>query len=306
MERRQFIKQSSFAAGALLISQSTEQTGFCASDLHISTNSYSWSVFYNRENKDFNAISDDVFPQFPVIGLHGYEPGITSPADIRSNAALLKKHNLEMRSIYVNSLLHDQEEAQKSITNIIKIATEARNVGTKIIVTNPNPIQWGVQTNAKNGEQLQIQANALNQLGKQLKAIGITLAYHNHDMELLHAARELHHMMLGTNPEYVTFCFDSHWIYRGSGNSNLAMFDILQLYGTRISELHLRQSRDHVWSETFGEGDIDYVRFANEIKKLGIKPHLVLEQAVEKGTPHTMTPIEAHRISSAYVTKLFG
>ena len=45
-------------------------------------------------------------------------------------------------------------------------------------------------------------------------------------------------------------CLDTHWIYRGAGNSNVALFDILKLYGDRVVSLHLRQSVGGVWSET--------------------------------------------------------
>jgi len=81
--------------------------------------------------------------------------------------------------------------------------------------------------------------------------MGLTLSYHNHDIELRNAAREFHHMMVGTDPAYVTLCLDAHWIYRGAGNSAVALFDVLKLYGPRITELHLRQSKDNIWTETF-------------------------------------------------------
>ena len=114
-------------------------------------------------------------------------------------------------------------------------------------------------------------------------------------------------MMLGTHPCYVKLCCDCHWIYRGSGHSNIALFDILKLYGDRIVELHLRQSKDHVWSETFtANGDIDYSRLASEIGEKGIYPHLVLEQAVESGTPHTMDAVNAHQDSFRAVRELFA
>ncbi len=109
----------------------------------------------------------------------------------------------------------------------------------------------------------------MNRLGAELKKIGLTLAYHNHDMELREAAREFHHMMLGTDPANVTLCLDSHWVYRGSGNSQIALFDIVKLYGSRVSELHLRQSKDGVWTEALGDGDIDYRAFASALRRRG-------------------------------------
>jgi inosose dehydratase len=104
----------------------------------------------------------------------------------------------------------------------------------------------------------------------------------------------------------VTFCLDAHWIYRGAGNSTVAVFDVLKLYGPRITELHLRQSVDSVWAETFGAGDIDYPALAKHLLDIGVKPHIVLEQAVENGTPKTMSPVEAHRASCQYARKVFA
>ncbi|UCE47796.1 MAG: hypothetical protein JSW47_19625, partial [Phycisphaerales bacterium] len=93
---------------------------------------------------------------------------------------------------------------------------------------------------------------------------------------------------------------------RGAGNSQVALFDVVELYGSRITELHLRQSKDGVWAETFCDGDIDYSALARHLTKLGIRPHIVLEQAVEKGTPKTMTPLEAFSKSTKYTRGVFG
>jgi inosose dehydratase len=136
--------------------------------------------------------------------------------------------------------------------------------------------------------------------------MGLTLAYHNHDMELRNAAREFHHMMLGTDPAHMTLCLDAHWIYRGAGNSQVALFDVIKLYGSRISELHLRQSQNGVWTEAFGPGDIDYPRLADVVLKIGVKPLLVLEQCVEAASPNTMNAVEASKRNIEYTRQVFA
>jgi inosose dehydratase len=171
-------------------------------------------------------------------------------------------------------------------------------------VTNPSPLRWGGPEN-KTDEQLKVQAAALDRLGARLQQMGMVLAYHNHDMELRLAAREFHHMMVGTDPAHVTLCLDAHWIYRGAGNSQVALFDVLKLYGPRITELHLRQSQNHIWTESFGPGDIDYPRLAAYLLAIGIKPLLVLEQAVEAGSPNTMNAVEAFQKSVQYTREVF-
>lgn len=274
-------------------------------DLHLACNQYPWTTFYQREGGDFNASLEEGLAEVTASGVDGYEPLVSAPGEIDRLAPLLKKHGLEMRSLYVNSLLHEPARADKSIEEVLAIAEKAKSVGTRIIVTNPSPIRWGGPED-KDDAQLRTQASALDRLGDRLRATGLTLAYHNHDSELRQAAREFHHMMLGTDPKHVTLCLDAHWVYRGSGNSSVALFDILKLYGSRITELHLRQSVNNVWSEAFGEGDIDYRRLAEQLLALGVRPHLVLEQAVEQSSPKTLTAVEAHRKGAQYARRLFA
>jgi inosose dehydratase len=188
----------------------------------------------------------------------------------------------------------------------LEIAGKAKSLGTKIIVTNPNPIQWGGGP-LKNDEQLFCQSTYLDQLGEAISGMGMKLAYHTHDVELLAGAREFHHVLQNTSPENLHFCMDVHWMYRGSGNSQWAVFDTLKMYRDRIVSFHLRQSKDGVWTETFqANGDIDYPRFVREIEKLGIKAHLVIEQCLEEKTPVQFGAVKAHQINYDEIKKLFN
>ena len=112
-------------------------------------------------------------------------------------------------------------------------------------------------------------------------------------------------MMVGTDPDWVGFCLDSHRVFRGAGDSQVALMDILKLYGERVVEWHLRQSRGGVWTESLGEGDIDYPSVVDLLAGEGVRPHLVLEQAPEKGTPSTLDSLESHRRSVAYARSVF-
>ncbi len=307
LSRRRFVKDSARVGAAALIGvRFTAAEAKKPRKLHLACNVYPWIVFYQREGRDFNASLDPGLADVAASGFDGFEPIINAPPDVDRLAPLLKKHGLQMRSLYVNSTLHEQDKADDSIKAILAIADKAKKtLGTRIIVTNPSPIRWGGQEN-KDDSQLEVQAAAMQKLGRQLNKAGLILAYHNHDVELRNAAREFHHMMVGTDPKYVTLCLDGHWIYRGAGNSAVALFDVLKLYGPRVTELHLRQSRQNIWSETLDEGDIDYERLARYLLDIGVRPHMVMEQAVEDGTPKTMGNVEAFRRSSDYARRIFA
>ena len=300
MNRRTFLESGAGAALAAAGAARGDQK------LHVACASYSWEQFYAREGRNFAASLDEGLGDVARSGLDGYESAIGSPADLDRLIPLLRKHGLELRSLYVSTELHLPETSDDRIRLVLDIARQANSeAGTRLIVTNPSPLRRGGQEDKDDG-QLRRQAERLDALGAGLRRLGVTLAYHTHDVEMRKAAREFHHMMLATSPDNVSLCLDAHWIYRGCGNSSVALFDIVSLYGGRIRELHLRQSVEGVWTETFGPGDIDYPELARRLSGLKLSPHLVLEQAPEKGTPKTTDPVALHRASREYVDTVFA
>lgn len=304
LDRRRFLRRAALLSGGLVAARG-ESLRAAGPPLHLACNQYSWFVFYQREKKSLVERWDTALGEMASVGIDGLEPGVDSPAELLSLGPLARKHGIALRSVYVNSVLHDPARVEKSLADVLAIARVARPLGATILVTNPSPIRWGGPED-KTDAQLVGQAEALDRLGRELDGLGMRLAYHNHDVELRQAARELHHMLAGTDPRYVHLCLDAHWVYRGAGNSQVALFDVVRLYGPRIVELHVRQSRDGVWSETLEEGDVDYARLVRALVDLERQPHVVLEQAVEKKTPHTMDVVEAHRRTVAYARRAFA
>ncbi|WP_020602697.1 sugar phosphate isomerase/epimerase family protein [Spirosoma spitsbergense] len=305
-DRRHFLGSLAALTGTALLSEThSAQAEKTAKSFPISCNSYSWLTFYGRQGKTWMADPDASLSELAQSGLTAYEPAINSPDEVIKLLPLLKKHGLVMPSLYVNSTLHRTDEAQKSIDLVLAIAEATRPAGTSIFVTNPSPIKWGSDDDKTDPELIE-QAKNLNRLGDELRKRGITLAYHTHAPEHRQAAREFHHMLLATEPKNVSLCLDAHWVYRGSGNSQVALFDVVKLYGKRIVEVHIRQSKAGIWQETFNEGDIDYQRLATDLKTLGVRPNLVLEQCLEKGSPNTLGALEAHKQDLIYAKDVFA
>ena len=261
----------------------------------IATNTYPWLTFARRAKQDFQLHTDTLLSTIAGTGINGYEPIIEGADEFTGLADKLDRHGLVMKSIYVNSVLHDRTLADQSLANVMGIAEAANKLGVEIVVTNPSPIRWGGSED-KSDEQLRLQARSLDRLGQELRASGMKLAYHNHDAELRQGGREFHHMLTATDPDNVKFCLDAHWIFRGCGDSEVAVFDALAHYHKRIVELHLRQSIGGVWTESFqSKGDIDYVEIFKMLGDTQKMPHLVLEQAVEAQTANQLSAAEAHR-----------
>jgi inosose dehydratase len=201
-KRRQFLNiLAVISASPLLTSfKKEEKKSF---NFPISCNAYNWTTFYGRQNKNWEEDLDKCMADLSQTGITAYEPGLENAEDVRKLAPFLKKYNLTMPSIYVNSVLHKAEEAEKSIATVLAIADEVVKLGTKIVVTNPSPIKWG-GPELKNDAELSVQAKSMEKLGMELKKKGLTLAYHTHDVELRAGAREFHHILQNTSPENVS------------------------------------------------------------------------------------------------------
>lgn len=298
--RREFLATSSLAVAApLTLARAVDPK------LHVATQVYPWTTFFNRAKKPpFEKNLAENIAAVAKTGVDGFEPIGESPKQVEKLAAELKKHDLKMRSLYMNVTLHDSFSIGQESRNVLAVAREAKKHGCEIFVCNPTPIRWG-GPEAKTDAQLRMQADIMNRLGRRLQTLGLQFAYHTHDIEMRHAAREFHHMMLATDPKLVHLCLDAHWIFRGAGDSEVALFDIIKLHGSRIIELHLRQSRQGIWTEAFGPGDIDYPRLAVVLQEMEKKPLVVLEQSIEAKTPNTMDAVAAHTEGVKYIRQAF-
>lgn len=270
----------------------------------VGTQSYTWYQAYQEaQGKPLAEHWDEVLAQVAQAGCQAFEntvDAIATPALAEAMGRLLAKHGLSMPSVYAGSRLHD-EGWEESVREVLERARLARQLGATVLVTNPQPLPQD-----KTDAQLRLQARALDTLGRELRSLGLRLAFHNHSVEMRASAREFHHMLLGTDPAHVGLCLDTHWIYRGAGNSQVALEDIVQLYGARIASLHLRQSRSGVWTQTLCDGDLDYGPLVASLRALRFDGPLIMEQAVEAGTPTGLPPVERERLSRQWVRTVFG
>lgn len=273
----------------------------------LACNVYPWMTFYQRAGRDLEAELSAALAELATTRFTSFEPILHDRSTVDMLAELLPQHGLKMVSAYMNSEPHNAAKAAASVDHVMAVAAYAKaKLGTNIIVTNPSPISWGGPEN-KSDDEIRTQAKALDRLGAGLRAEGITLAYHNHDSELRMGAREFHHMLVATDTDNVKFCLDSHWVFRGCGDSSVALFDAVELYADRVVELHLRQSTGGKWDEAFAaEGDIDYQRLFDVLAAKGSTPLLVMEQAVEDGSPSEHDALSAHRASFEALREMIG
>jgi inosose dehydratase len=261
---------------------------------------YVWTQHYGKQKQRMEDHLDEVFAATKRAGydaVQGWLNFHSTPEAAEKVAARLKQHGLTMPAAYAGGVMHTREGGQASIQMIVQQAKNGVPYGLKLVVHNPQPIKGD-----KTDEELAVQAENLNRLGAALGQLGVKLAIHSHDPEMRNGAREWYHMLRNTDPQKVGFCLDLHWVLRGKQDP----YRLLEDAGKRVFDLHLRNSRDGVWSEDLGDGDIDHARVRRILEKIGYQGLYTVELAYEAKTQQSRSLEENLRRSRDYVRRLLG
>ena len=138
----------------------------------------------------------------------------------------------------VISLHADLGSLEREADTVIREAGELET-GT-VVITGMYRFDYGSE------EAVRDLARRLNRAGQQLKAAGVELLYHNHNVELLTVKpglRAYEVLMEDTDPEFVNFEFDSYWFTDGGADAKQWM----RRLGRRMKLWHVtdRGSRQH-------------------------------------------------------------
>ncbi len=244
-----------------------------------------WPAFQHFKDQPGGlwAVLDETLQHYSSSGCQIWEGLTDDDAQATELKETLQRHHLSMPSAYVGGDFH-QANWRETLPEFMKAVRRAQSLGASLIVSNPNPIKWN-SPEEKTDDQLKTQSEAFQKFAEELNQEGMQLAYHWHDPEFRSGAREVLHMIQHTNPSLVKICFDTHWSYRGSGNSELAMFNLLEMTFSRIVSFHIRQSIGGLFCPIFGEGDIDYHRWAELLTQRNWSGLVILEQSREFNSP---------------------
>lgn len=261
---------------------------------------YVWTQVFNQQKKPLIEGLPEVYETTRRAGYKRMElisSFVTGEALARTKE-LIRKHRLEVPIVYHGGPLHTEAAAEKTIAEILGVAEAAKSIGASIIEANPNPKP---KREAKTDAELAVQARYINRLAEALAGRGQQLILHHHDPEMANSAREWRHILRNTDPKRVGFCIDYDWVLQGGQEP----FPLLKEAGPRIASFHLRNARNHVWTQSVGEGEYDYPALARFLRDNGFTGYLVVELAHRKETEITRPLGENLRLSREYVEKVF-
>lgn len=287
--RREFL--ASALAAPLLAAEAGEKPRLIAQV-------YVFTQELSRRKVSLPAGLEEIFATTREAGFHGMElmSQMFTPELRGRTVEFARKHGIDVPLTYCGGRMHAPEDAARAISNALSLAEVSAPAGTVAIDMNPDPIG-----RAKTDAELSVQADNLNRLGEALRKRGQRLFVHHHTPEMSGNAREWHHILTHTDPALVWLTVDTHWAFRG-GQDWMA---IVREAGKRVASFHLRNSVDGVWSESFGEGEVDYTKLAEYLRETKLRPYLEVELAYEANTPHTRSLMENLRMGREYAERVF-
>ena len=139
--------------------------------------------------------------------------------------ALIKDSTLDVISLHTDlGSLEREPEA---------VIAEANDFGTKrVVITGLYRFDYGSEAAVRD------LAKRLDQAGQRLRAAGLRLLYHNHNVELLQVRpglRAYDILLRETDPEALAFEFDSYWFTDGGADAKKWM----QTLGSRMELWHV-------------------------------------------------------------------
>jgi inosose dehydratase len=268
----------------------------------IACQTYVYSQHYSRLKQKLEDHFDDIFTGVASAGYtdvqltSNYFPEEGAAATI----ALLRKRKLRLPIVYYGGPMHTEEGAQKTIEEVLALTGRLKTVKELEAVgfnANPKP-----KKEAKTDAELEIQARSMNRLAADLKKRKLRLLIHQHDPEMANNAREWRHVLKNTDPNLVGFSLDTHWVLRGGQD----VMTIVKEAGTRIGDVHLRNSKNGVWLEELAGGDIDYREVARYLKEIAYRGWLTVELAWDANTEITRSLEENLKRSLAWTKSVFA
>jgi inosose dehydratase len=286
----------------LILSASGILLGPRTANSRLSVEGYIWQQYAERQKKTLGDVIGEVLPMAREAGFRNIELNQAYfTAELRERVlSLVKGNGLAMPSVYVGGIMHQSHAAEETIATALEIAGICKPFACIAVVHNPSP----KPNLPKTDDELRVQSETLNRMGRALAQKGFELRVHHHTPEMASNAREWRQILKTTDPRYVWLCMDLDWVLQG-GQDPLGL---LREAGSRVAEIHVRNSKDKLWLESLEDGDIDYRPIASYLARSNLRnlhPLIVVELAYRKETVVTRPLEEDLRLSRIYAEKVF-
>lgn len=266
---------------------------------NVMVGAHPWVYAAKEPQNDIYPILDRIFADMSAAGMDGVELIHTAfrPDGAADRIAdLSQRHSLPVIGTSFGGQMWDRSAHAEVLSDAELVVTRMGQIGGRTLGTSV-----GNTPEPKTADQLDAQADVLREIIAICEANGVVLNLHNHTYEV---ENNLHDLggTLERIPD-VKLGPDLNWLLRGGVDP----VGFIRQYGSQIVFLHLRdQYADGKWSESLGEGDMDYAAIGDALRSVGFAGDAAVELAHERDFELTRPLGESLRMSRECVRETLG
>lgn len=299
MNRNEFIKTTLGIAGFAAMGFPAMASAFGKKG-RFTVGAHVWVYAKHQPGYDVSPILPQIFSDMKYAGLDGVETmehPLRKEATTKIMGELIDQYQLPLIGSSYGAQLWDKAKQNEILDDVENIMGNMAKVKARTFgVTVGHPLR-----RIKKEEEFDTQAELLNKMIALGKKNGIVLNLHNHTQEVENNLFELKGT-LKRIPE-IRLGPDLNWLLR----AKVDPITFLKEYKDNIVFMHLRdQLANGKWSESIGEGDVDFKKVASTLETIGFKGDIILELAHEDGFELTRPIKESLKMSRVFVSKVMG
>ncbi len=258
-----------------------------------------WVYAARRPGYDITDILPKIFADMRYAGMDGIElmqTNLQSKDAVERIGHLSQKHRLSIIGASFEGNMWDRTQHAAILKDAELIVPRLGKLGGRTLGTSV-----GAAPQKKTAQQLDAQAELMSKIIAICEANGVVLNLHNYTQDVADDMYELKGMLkripgLKLGP-------DLDWLVHGGVDP--AAF--IRQFGKRVVFMHLRdQDAEKNWTETLGEGVIDYVAISKALHKVDFQGDVVIELAYANEFKPTRPLRENLKISREFVRRVLG
>jgi len=258
-----------------------------------------WIYAAELPDYDISPALDEIFMGIKYAGFDGVElmhHPLRSYSSTLIISELKDRYGLQVIGTSYGANMWDKSRHQEILEDVANIINNLADVGGRTLGTSV-----GRAPEKKTEKQLDNQADLLRKIIDIGNKKGITLNLHNHTYEVEDGLHDLKGT-LKRIPD-IKLGPDLNWLKRGGVDP----VDFLKKYKHQIVFMHLRDEyKNGKWSESLGEGDVNFKTIGKTLDKINFNGDLVVELAHEGDFTPTRPIKESLKMSREYVKKTMG
>ncbi|WP_395340371.1 sugar phosphate isomerase/epimerase family protein [Ningiella sp. W23] len=250
-----------------------------------------WVYAKHEPSFDVSNILPTIWSDVKYAGLDGIElmeHPLRREDKTAEMAELIAQHALPLIGTSYGAHFWDASKANEISEDLDNIFTNMQKLGARTIgisVKHPSG-------RAKTQEEFDAQAELILKAREMGAAKGVVLNLHNHTYEVENNLYDLGNT-LKRIPD-IKLGPDINWLIRAGVEPNA----FLEKYKDNLVFLHLRdQYASGYWAESIGEGDTDFEKIGDTLKRIKFKGDAMIELAHEDGFEPTRPVRESLRMS---------